>query len=122
MKLDRAMIRKWKENESLLREIKNKDKKYRKNRLGGIKKTMSEEEEEKICKFIKEARENKKVIGTKSVVCFAENINSSFKNKSIHTQLMWCYRLNKHHGFFIRKIRHVGQQIPENINSLKESF
>lgn len=53
------------------------------------------EEEEVICKFMKEARENKKAIGTKSVVAFAVSINSSFKNKAIHTQLMWCYRFIK---------------------------
>ena len=54
-----------------LRGIKNKGKRYRKNRIGGINKTMREEEEEEICKFIKEVRENKKAIGTKSVVAFA---------------------------------------------------
>ena len=46
MNLDRGMIRRWKKNESFLRGIKNKGKRYRKNRIGGINKTMSEEEEE----------------------------------------------------------------------------
>ena len=122
MNLDRGMIRRWKKNESFLRGIKNKGKRYRKNRIGGINKTMSEDEEEEICKFIKEARENKKAIGTKSVVAFAGSINSSFNNKTIHTQLMCCYRFIKRHDSSIRRISHVGQQIPENINTLKEAF
>ena len=66
MNLDRSMVRRWKANEELLRLIKNKDKKYRKRRNGGIKRTMTESQEKDICNFIKECRERKKAIGTNS--------------------------------------------------------
>ena len=42
MNLDRSMVIRWKANEEQLRIIKNKDKKYRKNSKGGIKRTMTE--------------------------------------------------------------------------------
>ena len=48
------MVRRWKANEEQLRLIKNKEKKYRKNRIGRIKRTMTESQEKAICNFIKE--------------------------------------------------------------------
>ena len=42
LKLDRSMMRKQKNEEEKLRLVKNKDKKYRTNRGGEIKRTMTE--------------------------------------------------------------------------------
>ena len=59
LKLDRSMMRKWKNDEEKLRLVKNKDKKYRTNRGREIKRTMTESQENNICNFIKENREKK---------------------------------------------------------------
>ena len=53
-------MRKWKNDEEKLKLVKNKDKKYRTNRGGEIKRTMIESQENDICNFIKENREKKK--------------------------------------------------------------
>ena len=35
---------------------------------------------------------------------------------------MWCYRFIQRHGFAIRRISHIGQKLPDNIEYLKNSF
>ena len=35
---------------------------------------------------------------------------------------MWCYRFIKRNGFSIRRVSHFGQSIPEDKNTLKDSF
>lgn len=35
---------------------------------------------------------------------------------------MWCYSFLKRQGFSIRRVSHIGQTIPENMNKLKASF
>jgi len=122
LKLDRYMMRKWKNDEEKLRLVKNKDKKYLTNRGREIKRTMTESYENDICNFIKENREKKKAIGAKSVIFYAGKINPKFKEKSLKIKLMWCYRFIKRNGFSIRRVSHIGQSIPEDKNTLKDSF
>ena len=35
---------------------------------------------------------------------------------------MWCYQFIKRNGFSIRRVSHIGQSIPEYMNTLKDSF
>ena len=35
---------------------------------------------------------------------------------------MWNYRFLKRHGFSIRRVSHIGQTIPENMNNLIDNF
>ena len=83
---------------------------------------MTESQENDICNFIKENREKKKATGTKSVICNAGKINPKFEEKSLKTKLMWCYQFIKRNGFSIRRVSHIGQSIPEYMNTLKDSF
>ena len=122
LKIDKSMMRKWKNDEEKLRLVKYKDKNYRINRGGEIKRNMTEIQENDIYNFIKENREKKKAIGAKSVICYAGKINPKFEEKSLKTKLMWCYRFIKRNGFSICRISHIGQSIPEDMNTLKDSF
>jgi len=64
MNLDRAMVRRWKDNEEQLRLIKIIDKKYRKKQDWKYKKNYDRKSRKNICNFIKECREKKKAFGT----------------------------------------------------------
>lgn len=110
-----------KNDEEKLRLVKNKDKKYRTNRGGEVKRTMTESQENDICNFIKENRE-KKAKGTKSIICYGSKINQKFEEKSLKTKLVWCYRFIKRNRFSIRRVSHIGQSIPEDMDNLKDSF
>ena len=100
------MMRKWKKNdEEKLRLVKNKDKKYRTNTGGEIKRTMTESQEND--NFIKENREKKKAKLTKSVICYAGEINQKLEEKYLKIKLMWCHRIIKRNGFSIRRVSHV---------------
>ena len=35
---------------------------------------------------------------------------------------MWCYRFIKRNGFSIHRVSHIEQSIPEDMNTLKDSF
>ena len=34
----------------------------------------------------------------------------------------WCYRFLKRHGFSIRRVSHIGQNIPSNMQDMKQAF
>ena len=53
---------------------------------------------------------------------YAGKINSQFAENKVKTKLMWCYRFIKRHWFSIRRVSHIGQTIPENMNKIKVSF
>ena len=54
------------------------------------------------------------------MICYERKINPQFALKTLKTQLMWCYRFIKLKGFAIRRISHIGQIPPDNINKIKE--
>ena len=83
---------------------------------------MSDIQEDNICNFIIDCREKNKAIGTKSIVCYASKINDKFAENKIKTKLMWCYRFLKRNRFSIRRISHIGQTIPENMNNLIDTL
>ena len=121
LNIDRHILRKWKQQESDLKLVKNKDIKF-KNRNGGLHKNFSDIQENDICKFITNARKNNLAVSTKSVICYASKINMEFANKNTLTKLKWCYRFLKRMGFSIRRVSHCGQKIPSNMLNLKEEF
>ena len=56
------------------------------------------------------------------MVCYAGNLNSAFKAKSLKVQLRWSYLFLRRHGFSIRRISHVCQFIPRDSSELKTKF
>ena len=121
-KIDRSTIRNWKKNEDELLQVKYNKNKFRKKRNNGIIKNILYTQEENICNFIIDCREKNKAIGTKSIVCYAGKINAKIAENKIKTKLMWCYRFLKRHGFSIRRVSHIGQTIPENMNNLIDTL
>ena len=122
LNIDRHTIRSWKDNEENLLKVRLKDKKYRKNRIAPPIKTFNDEQEENICNFIKEAREKHKAISTKTIVCYASQINANFSKNTNFAKLNWCYHFLKHHGFSIHRVSHIGQNIPSNMQDMKQTF
>ena len=121
-KINRSTIRNWIKNEDELLQVKYNKSKFRKNRKSGIIRIMSDTQEENICNFIIDCREKNKAIGPKSIVCYTGKINAQFAENKIKTKLMWCYRFLKRHGFSIRRVSHIGQTIPENMNTLIDTL
>lgn len=121
-KIDGHTLKNWKSNEDQLKAVNNKDKLFRKNRSGFIFRNFSSTEEEDIFKFIKNARENYKAVSTKSVIAFTCTLKEEFAKKSPLTQLKWCYRFIKRYGLSIRRVTHVGQTIPSNMQDQKTMF
>ena len=66
--IDIKIIRGWIKNENNLNNINNKDKRYRTYKVSGIIKDFSDEEEEKFFVWIKEKRDNKLPVSTKSIL------------------------------------------------------
>jgi hypothetical protein len=81
--IDRKIIRDWIKNEIILKNISNKDKKYRICKSSGVIKDFSDEEEEKIFMWIKEKRDNKSLISAKSILAYACSLKTAFPNKKI---------------------------------------
>ena len=87
LNIDRHTLRKWKQQESDLKLVKNKDIKFRKNRIGRLYKNFSDIQKNDICKFITNERKNNLAVSTKSVICYASKINIEFANKKTLTKL-----------------------------------
>jgi transposase len=100
--IDRKIIRDWIKNEIILKNISNKDKRYRICKSSGIIKNFSYEEEEKIFMWIKEKRDNKSLISAKSILAYACSLKPNFSNKKIDTQIRWVYRFIKRFGLSIQ--------------------
>ena len=81
--LDRKIIRDWIKNGNNLNNIYNRDKKYRIYKSSEIIKDFLDEEEEKIFVQIKEKRDNKLPISTKSILAYACSLKTAFPNKKI---------------------------------------
>ena len=93
--IDRKLIRDWIKNENILKNINNKDKRYRSCKNSGIIKEFSDEEEEKIYLWIQEKRDNKLAVSTKSIIAYACSLKTNFANKTTGAKLKWVYRFIK---------------------------
>ena len=121
LKLDKSMIRKWKNDKEKLRLVKNKDKKYRQIEEEKLKELWLKVRKMIFVILLKKIVK-KKTIGTKSEIWYAGKINPKFEEKSLKAKIIWCYRFIKKEGFSIRRVSHIGQYIPEDMNTLKDSF
>ena len=98
--LDRKIIRDWIKNGNNLNNIYNRDKKYRIYKSSDIIKDLSDEEEEKIFVWIKDERDNKLQICTKSILVYACFLKIAFSNKKTDAQIRWVYRFIKRYALF----------------------
>lgn len=120
--IDRKTLRDWKDKKNQSLEIKNKDKRFRCKRTTGLTTFFPEDDEIIIKNWIISCRKKYVPVSTKSLVCYAGNINPTFKAKSLKVQLRWSYRFLRRHGFSIRRIFHVGQFVPRDSSQLKTKF
>ena len=100
LSIDRKIIRVWIKNGNNLKNINNKDKRYRTYKVSGIIKDFSDEEEEKIFVWIKYERDNKLQISTKSILVYACSLKIAFSNKKTEAQIRWIYRLIKRYALY----------------------
>ena len=70
-------------------EIKNKEKRFRCKRTTCLTTFFSEDEEIIIKNWIISYRKKYAQVSTKSLVCYAGNLNSTFKAKSLKVKLRW---------------------------------
>lgn len=99
--IDRKTLRDWKDKKNQSLEIKNKDKRFRCKRTTGLTTFFPEDDEIIIKNWIISCRKKYVPVSTKSLVCYAGNINPTFKAKSLKVQLRWSYRFLRRHGFSI---------------------
>lgn len=83
---------------------------------------MKINKEEKIKNWIISTQEKHLPLSTKTLICFAGKLNTSFEEKEIKTKLRWAYRFLKRLGFTIRWVSHFGQVIPRGNNNIKAKF
>ena len=94
-------MREWKDKKNEFLEIKNKETRFRCNRTTGLKTFFSEDEEIILKNWIISCRKKFAPVSSKSLVCYAGNLNSAFKEKSLKVKLRWSYRFLRRHGFSI---------------------
>ena len=100
--IDKSVFRDWIKKENLILEVKNKDKKYRCNRVQGLNTFFNDENENKIYSWIFEKRSNHLPISIKSIIVFAGTIDETFSIKTLNARLQWAYRFIKLYKLSIR--------------------
>ena len=93
-------IAKTRGQESDLSLVNKKDKKFRKNRNGGIHKNFSDIQENDKCNFISNVRKNNLAVSTKSFICYVSKNNIEFSKKKIFNQAQMALQIFEKKGFF----------------------
>ena len=122
LSIDRKIIRDWIKNGNNLKNINNKDKRYRIYKNNEIIKDFLDEEEEKIFVQIKEKRDNNLPISTKNILAYACFLKIAFSNKKTDAQIRWVYRFIKRYALCNQGLSNIGQLIQEDKNIKKMKF
>ena len=106
--ISRKTLREWNNKENLLKDQNKKEKRFRCDLKYSIKRSLSEDDEAMIKNWIIDCRNYFAPLSTKSLVCYAGNLNTEFKDKCLKVRYRWAYRYLKRNGFSIRRVSHQG--------------
>ena len=116
-------LRRWKQQESLLLELKLK--RFKRRIIGDEKPGVdpkTKDIEKDLVLFIKHARELEISIGTNEIIIEAYRLMPELKELSYKFIHKWCDRFLLRHGYTLRKVTYIGQPVRDDASDMIIKF